>query len=68
MKIDSFHQIQLGSVYKGLSRIDDEEVLQIYNGCYVPQKLIRANPGEVIHLFVTDIRCELILLSKRDPE
>ena len=48
MKIDSFHQIQLGSVYKGLSPIDDEQVLKIYNGCYVPQKMIRSTEGEVL--------------------
>lgn len=48
MKIDSFHQIQLGSVYKGLTPVSDEEVLRIYNGSYVPQKLIRASEGEVI--------------------
>lgn len=47
MKIDSFHQIQLGSVYKGLTPIDDNQVLSIYNGSYVPQKLIRASGGEV---------------------
>jgi hypothetical protein len=46
MKIDSFHQIQLGSVYRGLTPVPDDEVLQIYNGSYIPQRLIRAT-GEV---------------------
>ncbi|CAG2162305.1 unnamed protein product [Oppiella nova] len=45
MKIDSFHQIQLGSVYRGLTPIDDNEVLNLYNGNYVPQKLIRSKAG-----------------------
>lgn len=43
MKIDSFHQIQLGSVYRGLTPVCDDEVLQIYKGGYVPQKLIRSS-------------------------
>lgn len=43
MKIDSFHQIQLGSVYRGLSPVCDDEVLHIYKGGYVPQKLIRSS-------------------------
>jgi hypothetical protein len=47
MKIDSFHQIQLGSVYRGLTPVPDDEVLKIYNGSYIPQRLIRATEGEV---------------------
>ncbi|KAM3872064.1 5'-nucleotidase domain-containing protein 2 [Diretmus argenteus] len=32
MKIDAFHYIQLGSVYRGLSPVPDEEILQLYGG------------------------------------
>ena len=42
MKIDSFHHIQLGSVYRGLAPVNDEEVLKIYKGAYVPRNFIRA--------------------------
>ena len=64
MKIDSFHQIQLGSVYKGLTPISDEEVLRIYNGSYIPQKLIRASEGEVIYHNKVN---ELNLISLANP-
>ena len=42
MKIDTFHQIQLGSVYRGLTPVPDEEVQRIYRGSYVPRKFIRS--------------------------
>ncbi|KAG5837868.1 hypothetical protein ANANG_G00217590 [Anguilla anguilla] len=32
MKIDAFHYIQLGTVYRGFSPVPDEEVLQLYGG------------------------------------
>lgn len=34
MKIDAFHYIQSGTVYRGLSPVPDEEVLQLYGGTY----------------------------------
>ncbi|XP_026188911.1 5'-nucleotidase domain-containing protein 2 [Mastacembelus armatus] len=34
MKIDAFHYIQPGTVYRGLSPVPDEEVLQLYGGTY----------------------------------
>ncbi|XP_044067368.1 5'-nucleotidase domain-containing protein 2 isoform X2 [Siniperca chuatsi] len=34
MKIDAFHYIQPGTVYRGLSPMPDEEVLQLYGGTY----------------------------------
>ncbi|XP_015786655.1 5'-nucleotidase domain-containing protein 3 [Tetranychus urticae] len=40
-KIDSFHQIQLGCVYRGFSPLSDEEVTKIYGGCYISQSLIK---------------------------
>ncbi|XP_076370821.1 5'-nucleotidase domain-containing protein 3-like isoform X2 [Tachypleus tridentatus] len=46
MKIDSFHQIQFGSVYRGLTPIPDEEVSRIYGGTYIPQNLIRGTGSE----------------------
>uniref|UniRef100_A0A8B9LNT7 5'-nucleotidase domain containing 2 n=1 Tax=Astyanax mexicanus TaxID=7994 RepID=A0A8B9LNT7_ASTMX len=32
MKIDAFHYIQMGTVYRGLNPVPDEEVMQLYGG------------------------------------
>ncbi|KAJ6654556.1 hypothetical protein lerEdw1_006863 [Lerista edwardsae] len=34
MKIDAFHYIQLGTVYRGLKPVPDEEVLEMYDGTH----------------------------------
>ncbi|KAF7660690.1 hypothetical protein LDENG_00277650 [Lucifuga dentata] len=34
MKIDAFHYIQPGTVYRGLSPVPDDEVLQLYGGTH----------------------------------
>ncbi|XP_035257324.1 5'-nucleotidase domain-containing protein 3-like isoform X2 [Anguilla anguilla] len=36
MKIDAFHYIQLGTVYRGLHPVPDSEVIALYEGCHVP--------------------------------
>ncbi|CAL8320203.1 unnamed protein product [Gadus morhua 'NCC'] len=36
MKIDAFHYIQLGTVYRGLHPVPDEEVIAMYDGIHVP--------------------------------
>ncbi|XP_012943195.1 5'-nucleotidase domain-containing protein 3 [Aplysia californica] len=36
MKIDQFHNIQLGTVYRGLSPVADEEVKALYEGTHIP--------------------------------
>ncbi|XP_033941920.1 5'-nucleotidase domain-containing protein 3 [Pseudochaenichthys georgianus] len=36
MKIDAFHYIQSGTVYRGLDPVPDEEVIAMYEGCHVP--------------------------------
>ncbi|XP_056455217.1 LOW QUALITY PROTEIN: 5'-nucleotidase domain-containing protein 3 [Gadus chalcogrammus] len=36
MKIDAFHYIQLGTVYRGLHPVPDEEVTAMYDGLHVP--------------------------------
>ncbi|RWS28865.1 5'-nucleotidase domain-containing protein 3-like protein [Leptotrombidium deliense] len=45
MKIDSFHQIQKGSVYRGITPVSDEEVSKIYGDLYISQSLIRPDTG-----------------------
>uniref|UniRef100_A0A4W5N3E4 5'-nucleotidase domain containing 2 n=1 Tax=Hucho hucho TaxID=62062 RepID=A0A4W5N3E4_9TELE len=34
MKIDAFHYIQLGTVYRGLKPVPDDEVLELYGGTH----------------------------------
>ncbi|KAL7988257.1 hypothetical protein Chor_007176 [Crotalus horridus] len=34
MKIDAFHYIQLGTVYRGLKPVPDDEVLEMYDGTH----------------------------------
>ncbi|KAM9752670.1 5'-nucleotidase domain-containing protein 2 [Menidia menidia] len=34
MKIDAFHYIEPGTVYRGLSPVSDEEILQLYGGTF----------------------------------
>uniref|UniRef100_A0A803TJC1 5'-nucleotidase domain containing 3 n=1 Tax=Anolis carolinensis TaxID=28377 RepID=A0A803TJC1_ANOCA len=36
MKIDAFHYIQLGTVYRGLNVVPDDEVIAMYDGSHVP--------------------------------
>ncbi|XP_073476405.1 5'-nucleotidase domain-containing protein 3 [Aquarana catesbeiana] len=36
MKIDSFHYIQLGTVYRGFDVVQDSEVIEMYQGSHVP--------------------------------
>ncbi|XP_060583204.1 5'-nucleotidase domain-containing protein 3-like [Ruditapes philippinarum] len=36
MKIDSYHNIQLGTVYRGTTKLSDNEVLELYKGTHVP--------------------------------
>ncbi|CAG2241314.1 5'-nucleotidase domain-containing protein 3,5'-nucleotidase domain-containing protein 2 [Mytilus edulis] len=35
MKLDSFHNIQLGTVYRGMQKVSDEEVIKLYDGTHV---------------------------------
>ena len=36
LKVDSFHQIQLGTVYRGRERLEDQEVLSMYKKRQLP--------------------------------
>lgn len=45
-KIDSFHQIQLGCVYRGFTAISDEDVKNIYGGCYISQSFIKPDQDD----------------------
>lgn len=43
LKIDSFHQVQLGCVYRGLTPLPDEEVLALYGQRYIPADYLELN-------------------------
>jgi hypothetical protein len=36
LKVDSSHQIQLGTVYRGRQRLEDQEVLAMYKKRHLP--------------------------------
>lgn len=42
MKLDSFLQIQLGTVYRGLTPIPDEDVITLYKNKVVPIAYVEA--------------------------
>ncbi|PIK36877.1 putative 5'-nucleotidase domain-containing protein 3 [Apostichopus japonicus] len=46
MKIDAFHHIQLGTVYRGLQQLADSEVLDLYDGTHVPEGAIMSFNGQ----------------------
>lgn len=48
LKIDSFHNIQLGSVYRGLEPIKDDEVVRLYDGTHVSVDSMNQSYGHSI--------------------
>ncbi|XP_055933484.1 5'-nucleotidase domain-containing protein 3-like [Argiope bruennichi] len=65
MKIDSFHQIQFESVYRGMTQLSKEAVIEIYGGSYIPQEMIRGNGSEARMKQLNDLFSvpEICLLS-----
>ncbi|KAM4553797.1 5'-nucleotidase domain-containing protein 3 isoform 1-T1 [Fundulus diaphanus] len=49
MKIDAFHYIQLGTVYRGLHPVPDEEVIAMYEGSHVPLEIMSDFYGKSTH-------------------
>uniref|UniRef100_A0A3B3Y6P4 5'-nucleotidase domain containing 3 n=1 Tax=Poecilia mexicana TaxID=48701 RepID=A0A3B3Y6P4_9TELE len=49
MKIDAFHYIQLGTVYRGLHPMPDEEVIAMYEGSHVPLEIMSDFYGKSTH-------------------
>ncbi|CAG9808091.1 unnamed protein product [Chironomus riparius] len=43
LKLDSFLQIQLGTVYRGLTPVPDDEVLEIYKNRVIPVKYVEGD-------------------------
>jgi len=42
LKVDSFHQIQFGTVYRGKEKLSDEEVLSLYTRRHLPINYLEA--------------------------
>ncbi|XP_061750240.1 5'-nucleotidase domain-containing protein 3 [Nerophis ophidion] len=49
MKIDAFHYIQQGTVYRGLHPVPHEEVIAMYEGCHVPLEIMSDFYGKSSH-------------------
>jgi hypothetical protein len=45
--LDSFLQIQLGTVFRGLSRVPDEEVMNLYRNRFIPIAYVEGEKGNV---------------------
>lgn len=43
MKIDSFLQIQLGTVYRGLTPVSNEEVIKLYKNKNIPLAYVESH-------------------------
>lgn len=57
LKLDSFLQIQLGSVYRGLTRLSDAEVLKLYRNRIVPLAYVEgASKTQVALIFRFSIK------------
>ncbi|XP_059392792.1 5'-nucleotidase domain-containing protein 3-like [Carassius carassius] len=49
MKIDAFHYIQLGTVYRGLNPVPEKEVIAMYEGSHVPLEIMSDYYGKSSH-------------------
>ncbi|XP_067292048.1 5'-nucleotidase domain-containing protein 3 [Pseudorasbora parva] len=49
MKIDAFHYIQLGTVYRGLNPVPEKEVIAMYEGSHVPLEIMSDFYGKSSH-------------------
>jgi 5' nucleotidase family len=47
LKLDSFLQIQLGTVFRGLTRVPDEEVISLYRNRFIPIQYVEGVKGNV---------------------
>lgn len=52
MKLDSFLQISLGTVYRGITRVSDDEVLKIYKNRKVPYRYMSPSSVHQVNIFV----------------
>jgi len=45
LKVDSFMQVQMGCVYRGLSPLSDDEVLELYGSRKIPMQYVEPQPN-----------------------
>ena len=50
LKVDSFAQVQLGSVYRGLTPVPDKEVLELYKHRYIPVDYLESHNQDGSHM------------------
>lgn len=71
LKVDSFHQIQMGCVYRGLTAVSDDEVLELYGQRYIPADYLESYVqngsqqvcynNQVMHSSFSDISFNIVL-------
>lgn len=54
MKVDSFHQIQFGSVYRGLTSVPDEEVMTLYGQKHIPADYLEPRPNHTANVIFNE--------------
>lgn len=54
LKLDSFNSIQLGTIFRGLSRVPDEEVLNLYRNRIIPIAYVEGEKGNV-RIYITNL-------------
>ncbi|XP_055922442.1 5'-nucleotidase domain-containing protein 3 [Eupeodes corollae] len=59
LKLDSFLQIQLGSVYRGLTKIPDSEVLKIYKNRIIPIAYVEGHSKS----YQQDVKAKMVQLA-----
>lgn len=61
LKIDSFLQIQLGTVYRGMSPVSDEEVLRLYKNRAIPiayvESQVKNAVSMILFVYVKIFKC-----------
>ncbi|CAM1332795.1 NT5DC3 (predicted) [Pycnogonum litorale] len=63
MKVDSFHQIQLGSVYRGLTPINKDEIMKLYSRDTLRKDVISGSHSSMVQLSDLFSVPEMVLLS-----
>ncbi|PNF26601.1 5'-nucleotidase domain-containing protein 3 [Cryptotermes secundus] len=63
LKIDSFLQIQLGTVYRGLSPVSDEEVLRLYKNRVIPIAYVESQVKNVRGQRLHDVKIKMVQLA-----
>jgi hypothetical protein len=63
LKLDSFLQIQLGTVYRGLTPVPDDEVLRIYRNRIIPVKYVEGDRQTVRTTTTTRLHCGTSFLT-----